>query len=151
MDAMRFNKPPESEQPEEKKEEKIDSADSKIWQKLKIKKQNIFYAIILLIVVISVGAAVNFYFKAKNLESGSPTAVAGEVQKIVAEAGKLIVLPKNEEPTIATISDVEKLRGQAFFANAQNGDKVLIYTKAQKAILYDPINNIIVEVAPLNP
>ncbi len=156
MEDLRFNKPIEEPIEPEKLEEpnkveeknKTNPVNPKIWQK--IKKQNVFYAIILLIVVVSVGAAVNFYFKAKKLESGSPTAVAGEVQKIVAEVGKLIVLPESEEPTVATISDVEKLRGQPFFANAQNGDKVLIYTKAQKAILYDPINNIIVEVAPLN-
>ncbi|KKT87549.1 MAG: hypothetical protein UW89_C0024G0001, partial [Parcubacteria group bacterium GW2011_GWB1_45_10] len=30
------------------------------------------------------------------------------------------------------------------------GDKVLIFSTSQKAILYDPVNDIIVEVAPIN-
>ena len=88
--------------------------------------------------------------KAQKLESQVQLGTASEVQKTVAEVAKLIILPQDEAPTVATISDVGKLRGQAFFANAQNGDKVLIYTKAAKAILYDPVQKKIVEMAPLN-
>jgi hypothetical protein len=62
----------------------------------------------------------------------------------------LIVLPTGEQPTIATVSDINKLRSQSFFTHARNGDKVLIYTKAQEAILYDPYANKIVEVGPVN-
>lgn len=58
-------------------------------------------------------------------------------------------LPKGEQPTIATVSDITKLQGQSFFRNAKNGYKVLIYTKAKKAILYDPIEDKIVEVTSL--
>lgn len=142
MDEMRFNKPPEPEKPEEKEEEK------RVWKK--INRKHILFVLILLMVMVSIGVAVNYYLKAQKLESQVQANSISETQKIVAEVSKLIVLPKDEEPTVATISDVEKLRSQAFFANAKNGDKVLIYTKAQKAILYDPIQKIIVEVAPLN-
>lgn len=73
-----------------------------------------------------------------------------EINKIVDDVGKLIVLPKGEVPTIATVTDLKQLKDQPFFDNAKVGDKVLIYTKAQKAILYDPSSNKIVEMAPLN-
>jgi len=63
--------------------------------------------------------------------------------------GRIIVLPNDEEPTVATVTDPEKLRDQVFFANAKAGDKVLIYTKARKAYLYDPIAGKLVEVAPI--
>jgi hypothetical protein len=69
---------------------------------------------------------------------------------LIAEVSRLIVLPTDETPTIATVNDLQKLQGQQFFVNAKVGDKVLIYTKAKKAILYDPQNQKIVEVAPLN-
>lgn len=72
-----------------------------------------------------------------------------EITDIVARVGELIVLPEGEEPTIATVTDPEKLRDQVFFANAKEGDVVLIYTGAQKAYLYDPVADKLVEVAPL--
>lgn len=76
--------------------------------------------------------------------------VQDEVTTIVNEVGKLIVLPTDETPTVATVTDLSKLAGQPFFANAKIGDKVLIYTQAQKAILYDPIANKIIELAPFS-
>ena len=51
---------------------------------------------------------------------------------------------------MATVSDPEKLKDQPFFAKAQKGDKVLIYSNSQKAILYSPTEDKIVEVAPIN-
>lgn len=73
-----------------------------------------------------------------------------EIQQIVSKVGELMLLPADEDPTIATVSDLEKLKGQEFFAHAEVGDKVLLYTKARKAILYSPGKNKIVEVAPIN-
>ena len=84
--------------------------------------------------------------KLKNLES-SPQ---DEVTRIIKEIGKLIQLPEDETPTIATVTDREKLASQPFFANAKNGDKVIIYSNARKAILYDPAAKKIIDVAPLN-
>ncbi len=60
------------------------------------------------------------------------------------------MLPQDEQPTIATVTDLAKLQGQPFFANAQVGDKVLIYSRAGKVILYRPGENKIIELAPIN-
>lgn len=73
-----------------------------------------------------------------------------EVKKLVMDVTKLIELPIGEDPTVATVTDVGKLKDQIFFQKAKNGDKVLIYTKAKKAILYDPIAKKIIDVAPVN-
>jgi hypothetical protein len=73
-----------------------------------------------------------------------------EVRLLKEKIGTLIELPSGEEPTVATVSDVEKLKSQSFFVHAQNGDKVLIYTADKKAILYRPSTNKIIDVAPVN-
>ena len=59
-------------------------------------------------------------------------------------------MPSSEAPTIATVNDITKLKGQAFFADAKNGDKVLIYTKAGKAVLYRPLTNKVIEYSTVN-
>lgn len=77
-------------------------------------------------------------------------AAAAESKALVAQVSKIIVLPVDETPTVATVNNTEPLKDQPFFANAKVGYKVLIYTGAKKAILFDPVGNKIVEVAPIN-
>lgn len=81
-------------------------------------------------------------------EPGSQAAAALEAAAVVEKVGLLIDLPEGEEPTVATVSDPGKLKDQPFFANAKSGDRVLLYTKAHKAYLYDPVRHKLVEVAP---
>ncbi|HYU64899.1 MAG TPA: hypothetical protein VEK36_01350 [Candidatus Paceibacterota bacterium] len=92
-----------------------------------------------------------FYNKYNQVKQSSPQQeTQSEVQRLVANVSKLILLPENETPTVATVSDPTLLRDQPFFARAKIGDKVLIYANARRAILYDPVENKILEVAPLN-
>jgi hypothetical protein len=99
------------------------------------------------------GAGYYYYRQATDLKKNpqkQQAVLQEEAKNLVAAVSRLIVLPSDEEPTIATVSDPEKLKDQPFFANAKAGYKVLIYSKAKKAILYDPESDKIVEVAPLN-
>lgn len=104
-------------------------------------------ALLLALLVIAVGAGVYFYQKAAETPREQATS---ELDTIVARVGRLMVLPEGEMPTLATVSDPEKLKSQPFFAHAQKGDAVLIYAIARKAILYNPTLNKIVEIAPVN-
>lgn len=96
------------------------------------------------LIIAVVGGGLVFYNKQKT------SVTANEAASLSTEVGKLIELP-NENPTLATVSDVTKLKSQPFFAHAKNGDKVLIYAKAKKAILYRPSENKIIEVAFYSP
>lgn len=106
------------------------------------------------IVVLALGGAGGIFFAQQKPElvglSKSAAAAQAEADSIVAQVGKLISLPTDEKPTVATVTDASKVKDQPFFAKAQNGDKVLIYQKAQKAILYRPSSNMIVEVGAVN-
>ncbi len=100
--------------------------------------------------ILSLGASAYLWIKVSHMQQVVPQTSQDQVDKIIKEVGALLVLPNNETPTIATVTDLSKLAGQPFFANAKLGDIVLIYSKAQKAILYDPSQNKIVELAPIN-
>ncbi len=117
--------------------------------KLKPSKNLLLLASVVIVVLLALIPSAYFYNQYRQLKN--PTVLAeSEVKSIVEKVGKLIELPKGENPTVATVSDKSKLADQAFFVNAQNGDKVLIYTTSKKAILYRPSTNKIIEVAPVN-
>jgi hypothetical protein len=104
-----------------------------------------------IILLAAIGIAGYFYLQYQKAQSElTKTTQSNEQAALIAEVGKLIVLPTTEQPTIATVSDVNRLKSQSFFIHARDGDKVLIYTKAQEAILYDPLANKIVEVGPIS-
>lgn len=107
--------------------------------------------IIVIAIILLVKSQIEVRALKKNLATQESSGNMNPDQKeLVSAVGKLIILPGDEEPTIATVTDLEKLKGQAFFSNAKLGDKVLIYAKAQKAILFRPNENKIIELAPLN-
>lgn len=102
---------------------------------------------LVVLLVAAAGAAYYFYRQAHI----DPAAQAqSELEKTVAQVSRHVVLPQGETPTLATVEDPDKLKDQAFFANAKRGYKVLIYSQSQKAILYDPTLDRIVEIAPVN-
>ena len=106
-------------------------------------------ALVVAIVVVS-RLAYYFYSEYSDLRANPNKITQEETAKLVEQVSKLIVLPEGETPTVATVSDPEKLQGQPFFARAKKGDKVLLYANARKAILYDQENHKIIEVAPIN-
>ena len=73
-----------------------------------------------------------------------------QVAALIAQVGKLVILPTGEQPVIATINDAAGLtQQQPFYKGSINGDVVLVYQKAAKAIVYSPTRNIIVNVGPV--
>lgn len=73
-----------------------------------------------------------------------------EIKALTDQLAKLVVLPEGEEPVVATVTDKERLKDQAVFAKAENGDKIVIYAKTQKAYIYRPSKNVLVDVIPVN-
>lgn len=106
--------------------------------------------VLAILVVIFAGSSYYFFAKYQTLRENPNAITQEEIDTLLAEVGELILLPQDEVPTIATVADPEALKDQAFFANAQKDDRVLIYAGAQKAILYSPARKQVIEVAPVN-
>ena len=104
------------------------------------RKPLILIAVLLVLAVLSYGGyyAYTHYF---NRTSES---------KILNEVEKQVGLPKDEKPTIATVMNLEPLKGQDFFKDAEVGDKVIIFSVSKKAILYRPSTKKIIAIAPIN-
>ena len=109
----------------------------------------IYFYVVLVVALISVAITV-FMWVNRNRNINNIVTESVEVDDLVAQISKFLVLPTDEKPTVATVSDPSVLKDQPFFTLAKKGYKVLIYTNAKKAILYDPVSKKIVEVAPIN-
>jgi hypothetical protein len=125
---------------------------------LKSKKQsnNKILWIILVVLLVALAVVSYNYFRLSrqtarlNTTEGQKEVVKKEVDELVKKVSKLIVLPTNEVPTVATITDASGLsKTQPFYTGASNGDKVLIYFQAQKAYIYSPSKEMLVNVGPV--
>lgn len=111
--------------------------------------KKVLLALIIVLAILGILAAAYYYRQYRALKANPNIEAEKEVGNIVATVGKLMELPSDETPTVATISDIEKLKDQAFFQKAENGDKLLAYAKAMQVILYRPATNKIINVSPI--
>lgn len=110
-------------------------------------RENRVAVVLSFLLACAVVISVLLYFRIpKNSEADQRKDLERTLQKV----SRIMVLPSNEEPTLATVTDLSKLKDQPFFANAQEGDKVLIYPRSLKAILYSPSKDKIIEVSSVN-
>lgn len=112
--------------------------------------KRILVIILVLVAIFGIYGTSHYYNKYQSLKTNANVEAEKATQELVSVLGKLMELPKGEVPTIATISDKEKLKGQTFFAQAENGDVLFAYTTSMKAILYRPATNKIINVAPIS-
>lgn len=128
-------------------EEKIIRTKNKccgsMWGKLII-----FGVIIVLVIVGYYGWS--FYKGQTNSEVQAQKAEEAQILAIVSKVSNLMVLPNDEVPQVAEIKDAELAsKEQPFLAGSVDGDILLIYANAGKAIVYSPSRNIIVNVGPV--
>jgi flagellar basal body-associated protein FliL len=77
-----------------------------------------------------------FFWQYMGLRNNPQAANQNTVARVIDEIKKIYALPTNEDPHVAKINDASKVKSQDFYTNAQTGDYVLIYTKANLAVLY---------------
>lgn len=99
------------------------------------------------------GASFYFYSRyqhAQTLLKNPSAAALEEIKTITDKVGRHMLLPADEIPTIATVTDKTNLTSQPFFARSEIGDRLLVYRQAAKAIIYRPGIDRVIEVGPLN-
>lgn len=115
-------------------------------------KQTLIVVIMLLYMAVSTFAAVYYYRMYTTYEAKIPKEqkeADKDIAKTLESVKKLMSVP-NEQPSLAVVKDAAKLKEQQqFFSQAENGDKLLIFKIARKAILYRPSINKIIESGPL--
>lgn len=109
--------------------------------------------VVTIIAFIAIGGSIYLYKQVRNLKnSQNPQAnyIAQEKEQneLKKKIGKLINLP-DEKPTVANVTDREKLKDQPFFKDAENGDRLLIFPAAKKAIIYRESENRLINVGPI--
>ncbi len=70
-------------------------------------------------------------------------------RKIVAKVNTLVVLPTGEEPTIAIVTDKEKLENRQLFPQVDNGDRLLFYPKGGIVVIYRPVLQKVIDIIHL--
>lgn len=114
-----------------------------VWKKYRV-------VILSILLLLAIAACLYLAWQLKAVKGDDQARAEAEIAQLIKNVGDNIELPKDEQPTVATVSDPEALRSQPFFAKAKVGDRVLLYPNAKKAILYDPVADIVIEVAPIN-
>jgi hypothetical protein len=96
------------------------------------------------IVVIAIGISALIFWRVNNQSGGEKA-----LKQALSRVGKLVILPTDEKPTLATVEDSSKVSDPLLKAQAQNGDQLLIYYNAKKIYLYRPSQGKVVDIQPL--
>jgi hypothetical protein len=123
-----------------------------------LKKSNTMkkFAGVLFVALIGLGGWAYYQKVTTKLPSAAPDKKLTDaeqkalVSNYLAQVGKHMLLPQGDEPVVATVDDPGALiKQQAFFLGSVKGDVVLIFPKTQRAILYSPSRNKIVNAGPV--
>jgi lipopolysaccharide export LptBFGC system permease protein LptF len=124
--------------------------ENSVKPKSKKQKKLIVTAVVVAVLAALVAMLVLQRVEINRLNDPSATAEQSKADaaRLKAKVGQLVQLP-DEEATVATVQDADKLKDQDFFKNAKNGDKVLIFTTDKKAFIYRESENKVINSGPI--
>lgn len=137
-------------------DDKTDATPSKKPKKMKLfsgNKNSKKVVFIVILILISLVFIISLYLKYSSLKkenellSNPQEASKIENEKIQEQVGKLVLIPENESVSIFTVSDMSRLKDNPFYVNAEIGDKVLIFDKSKKIILYRQSVNKVINIS----
>lgn len=124
-----------------KKKQKVEV----ITPKVSVPKFRLVWVLVVVLAALSIFLYAQ-YQTAQNKIEDAKSGKSSQANDVIKSVSKIVIVPSDETPTVATVTNAEKINNQEFFASAKNGDKVLVYGKQKKAILYRPSTNQIVNI-----
>ena len=78
-------------------------------------------------------------------DNATTQSASTDAEQVITQLGTHMLLPESEHPVVASIKDVEKLQeSSAFYKNAENGDRLIVFPQTKKAVIFSTDDNIIV-------
>lgn len=99
----------------------------------------------LVILLVFLGSFLTWRFTLKHANKGQQ-----ERSTVMLLVGKLILLPKDEDPTFAVVTDKNEVKDPFLADKVQNNDDILVYAKNRLVIVYRPSINKIVTVGAVS-
>lgn len=121
-------------------------------KKKRFGKKKLVNVLLVLLVLAGFGLSAFLYTQMQTLKNDPKTLQQAQQSKTNAikdKVAKLISVPADETPILATVDNKEKLKDQPFFKDAQNGDYILMFAQSKKAIIYRESENKLVNVGPI--
>lgn len=123
-----------------KKQQVVSVPPSKVASR---RHRRLAWAFVWIIILAACGIGGYFYKNHRTVEAAqSPD------QALIQAVAKRALLPTDETPSISTVVDASQVN-QPFLEGAKNGDKVLLFFQAGKAIVYRPSTGQIVNMGSL--
>ena len=117
-------------------------------RKLFRSKKRTAFTIGITVLLITLGAAFAGY---EYILQNNPSIVySRKINTMTSQVSKYVPVPQDEQPVVATVTDTAKLPHETFFSYAKNGDKILMYKKNKKAILFRPSTGQVITEATLD-
>ena len=106
------------------------------------KKKLLLTVVYIVVLLLAIAAAVFFFVKYSQVNSKYSAIPDVKNQQILSDVAKIIDLPKDETPSLYEVKDKDKLAtttaAKEFFDKAANGDVIIVYQKANVAVIYRP-------------
>lgn len=120
------------------------------WQ---INRKFLVVTIVLVVSAIAcVGLAYGFKYDKKGLANRETDSIKTSLKQQDLDLVKAAVIRNygllhDEDPVLATVTDIERMRSQQFSVKIENDDKILIYTQNKKIILFRPSSKKMIDIS----
>lgn len=103
--------------------------------------------VLFILLLVALGAGGFWFYQYRQSLAKNPEV---QQQRWAAELASVAILP-SEKPLITTVLDKTKLTNKTLERQAENGDRLYIFSKAKQLILYRPSEKKVVTILTIQP